>query len=387
MNKTLVGILLVVAVLALVGCAAVSALLCLAAGSFWIVAPAGSSQGSEFEPTITGVFTLRTADLDGTEWVLRSLNGTSLVEGSNITLNFREGHASGFAGCNAYGGDYMAADDGALTITEIAVTAQLCQTPDGIMRQEDGYIEALGRAAAYRMTDDRLEIANDSGETTLVFAIKEQFPMDPRDLVGTEWELLSVNGSPPVEGSEITIAFTEDEISGNAGCRGYRGTYRASGDDIYFPELGMTESACPGPEALILQEGDYTTSLEWATNYRISEGQLEIFTARGEILLYGPVQKEAHTSPAAVTISPTSGPSGTLVEVVASGFPAHTEVSVWLGPANSEFSEVAKGITDAEGSFSVEVAVEGEAGMAWVFAVAAEGQPGVISPDLFQITE
>ncbi|NIN63919.1 MAG: META domain-containing protein, partial [Anaerolineae bacterium] len=301
---------LLVAVLVLVGCTTVIVLLGLVAGGIWMVPFVASPQGSELEPTNVTVNRHRPADLDGTDWVLRSLYGSSLVEGSNITLNFGDGFASGFSGCNAYGGEYTAADDGTLTIPEIAVTAQLCQTPEGVMRQEDAYIQALGNAAAYRLTDDRLEIHNVLGETTLVLALKEHFPMDPRDLVGTEWQLRSLNGSHPVEGSEITIAFTEDKFSGSAGCRGYRGTYRASGDNILFPELEMTESGCRGAEALVLQEGEYTTSLEWATNYRISEGQLEIFTARGEVLLYGPVQKEAHTSPAAVTISPTSGPSG-----------------------------------------------------------------------------
>lgn len=223
-------------------------------------------------------------------------------------------------------------------------------------------------------------------EPTPVFAVKEEVPMDPRDLVGTEWELLALNGRQPVEGSKITLAFTEDEISGNAGCRGYRGAYRTSGDDISFPELGTTEPKCIGPEALLLQEGEYTTILERATNYRLSEGHLEILTERGETLLFGPLQQERVTNPA-VTISPTSGPSGTMVEVVASAFPTNTEVSVGLGPANSQFSEVAKGTTDAGGFFSVQVPVEGEAGMDWVFAVAAEGQPAIVSLDLFHITD
>ena len=88
-----------------------------------------------------------------------------------------------------------------------------------------------------------------------------------------------------------------------------------------------------------------------------------------------------------VTISPTSGPSGTLVQVVASGFPPNTPVSVGVGPVNSQFSEVARGTTDGSGVFTVEVPVQGAPGMALVFAVAAEGQPGVSSPDLFHITE
>lgn len=87
-----------------------------------------------------------------------------------------------------------------------------------------------------------------------------------------------------------------------------------------------------------------------------------------------------------VTISPTSGPSGTLVTVVASGFPFNTPVSVGMGPQNSEFSEVARGTTNGNGVFSVQVPVQGAPGMALVFAVAADGQPGVTSPNLFHIT-
>jgi heat shock protein HslJ len=124
-----------------------------------------------------------TADLDGTEWVLISLNGDSLIEGTCITLNFAactepsrsEGVLSGFAGCNDYGGGrdsgkYTATGDGFLTIPhEIAVTLQLCSEPEGVMEQEATYIEALRNAAAYRVMDDRLHIDIAAGGTTLVF--------------------------------------------------------------------------------------------------------------------------------------------------------------------------------------------------------------------------
>jgi heat shock protein HslJ len=255
-----------------------------------------------------------TSTLEGTEWALVSLNGDSLIEGTNITLNFAEGILSGFAGCNAYGGGpdsgpYTATDEGALTIPQIAVTMQRCLTPEGVIQQELAYIETLRNAAAYRVMDDRLEIDNAAGETTLIFARKEEYPMDPSDLVGTRWQLLSMNGSSPIVGSTITIAFAEGEISGHAGCRGYRGTYEASGDDIKFPWLEMTGEVCIRPEALLLQEGQYTDSLGWATNYRLSEepalslpkGQLEIFTARGEVLVFGPLPESADTSQAKTT--------------------------------------------------------------------------------------
>ena len=96
-------------------------------------------------------------------------------------------------------------------------------------------------------------------------------------------------------------------------------------------------------------------------------------------------QAAVETSGPAVTISPASGPSGTLVQVTASGFQANTPVWVALGPVNSELGQVAQGVTNADGIFLAQVPVMGEPGMKLVFAVMAEGQPGVLAPDQFQI--
>jgi hypothetical protein len=87
-----------------------------------------------------------------------------------------------------------------------------------------------------------------------------------------------------------------------------------------------------------------------------------------------------------VTLSPLSGPSGTMVQVIASGFSSNMPVTVWVGPANSEFSEAARGTTDADGAFAIKVPTQGAPGMNLVFAVGVEGQPGISSPDQFHIT-
>jgi heat shock protein HslJ len=121
-----------------------------------------------------------TAILVGTEWALTSLNGGSLIEGTEINLYFKEAFLGGSMTCNRYGGGpdsgkYVATDGGTLTLPQpIAVTLQLCSEPQGIMEQEAAYIEALRSAASYRVVDDRLEIDNAAGETTLVFARKEE---------------------------------------------------------------------------------------------------------------------------------------------------------------------------------------------------------------------
>jgi heat shock protein HslJ/outer membrane protein assembly factor BamB len=231
-------------------------------------------------------------NLNETEWVLTSLNGKSPVKESRITLSFAEGTVTGFAGCNHYGGEYTMVDDGALVIPEIAITAQLCLTPKGVMPQEDAYIEALSGAAAYQVMDDRLEVDDAAGETILVFTLKEELLMDHSALEGIEWQLISWNGRSPLEDSTITIAFAAGEISGYAGCRDYAGTYEASGDDIRFTSIGMKGLTDLKPEALLKQEAEYTTNLSLATNYRLIEGGLEIFTAPGGVLIYAPVSEE-----------------------------------------------------------------------------------------------
>lgn len=226
--------------------------------------------------------------LEGSEWLLTLLNGEVLTAGSQITLEFAADQASGFAGCNAYGGAYSESEAGALSIEELAVTAQACLQPEGIMAQEAAYLQALREAASYRVAGERLELQDEVGGTTLVFDQNHDVPMNPQDLIGTTWELVSLDGQNPVEGSSITLGFYDDRhASGHAGCRDYATTYQASGDEIRFPSLAMTgDEACLADEALYLQEGRYTDALSWATRYRLSGEALEILTARGEVLVF-----------------------------------------------------------------------------------------------------
>jgi heat shock protein HslJ len=232
----------------------------------------------------------QSADLDGTEWVLTSLNGRNLIPGTDITLNFDQGKATGFAGCNAYGGPYTASE-GTLKIDEFTITVMACLGPEGVMQQEKTYTEALRNAAAYRMVGDRLEIANNVGVITLAFAKKERLSMNPRDLIGKQWRLVSMNGNAPIEGSMITLVFVnENQVNGHAGCRNYSATYTANGDAIKFPRIEMLGDVCLSTP-LLEQEEQYTTILEWADQYHLSEDKLEISTMRGEMLVYVPLAK------------------------------------------------------------------------------------------------
>jgi heat shock protein HslJ len=237
--------------------------------------------------------------LDGSEWTLTTLKGADLLPGTHITLGFAEEQASGFAGCNAYGGPYSTGDDGTLSVSMPEMTAQACLEPQGVMEQEQAYLAALRDAAAYRRAGDRLDLVGAEGESLLIFARKERFAMDPGALPDTKWQLVSFDGASPVEGSRITLAFRDlSHVSGQAGCREYTATYEASGDRIRFPFLSMSgDDACLADEALYRQEGQYTDALSWATNYLLDEGRLEIQTARGEVLIFEPPSVEPAVRP------------------------------------------------------------------------------------------
>ena len=68
----------------------------------------------------------------------------------------------------------------------------------------------------------------------------------PATLAGTQWAVVSIAGQQPVLGSEPTIVFAADRVSGSGGCNQFGGGYRydpATGR-IAFAELGMTAMAC-----------------------------------------------------------------------------------------------------------------------------------------------
>jgi heat shock protein HslJ len=238
--------------------------------------------GGETPPDETPV------ELNGTQWALHSINGSELIEGSHISLYFRDGSFWGSAGCNIYGADYSTEAPDILIILEGSVTTMGCLSPEGVMEQEAAYLDALFSATFYHVTGEQLEIGDSTNQSLLVFDRKPEYPMEPADLVGTSWLLVSMDGESVTEGLSITLSFDSDSVaSGSAGCFDYELSYEASGDDIRW---GMRTSRDGelSPE-LEIEALQYTDSIMWAANYRLAEGRLEIFTARGETLVYEPL--------------------------------------------------------------------------------------------------
>lgn len=99
---------------------------------------------------------------------------------------------------------------------------------------------------------------------------------DQFSLEGTEWALEYYNKNAPLEGNIPTISFENGEVSGNASCNHFGGSYEVSGDEISFGAMFMTEMWCE-PEAVMDQEAAYLDLLATAERFEIADGMLIIY--------------------------------------------------------------------------------------------------------------
>ena len=104
--------------------------------------------------------------MEGTAWTLTTfVDGevaSSLLSGTEITLSFENGTASGSAGCNRYGGSYTLGQ-GTLRVPEIDITEQLCLEPDGIMEQETRYLDTLKSVRSFELDANQLVLRTNDG--------------------------------------------------------------------------------------------------------------------------------------------------------------------------------------------------------------------------------
>lgn len=95
------------------------------------------------------------------------------------------------------------------------------------------------------------------------------------------WILQQLNGTPPLEGSFVSIEFDGEQAAGSAGCNRYFGGYTIDGNNISFDGFGMTEMFCPDT---MDQETSYITTLQSATAYTLTAEQLTIQTNNGDLV-------------------------------------------------------------------------------------------------------
>jgi heat shock protein HslJ len=90
-----------------------------------------------------------------------------ILAGSELTLAFAaDGKLAGAAGCNNYTASFTTSGE-RIEIGQAAATRKVCSQPEGIMEQEDRFLNALASAATWRLDGDRLELRTAAGALAL----------------------------------------------------------------------------------------------------------------------------------------------------------------------------------------------------------------------------
>jgi heat shock protein HslJ len=119
------------------------------------------------ESTLTD--NLTTPELDGSQWILSSINGHAPLPFIHVTLCFNKDSFHGSGGCNLYGGRYQTKAPNLLNISQLVMT-EMGYWWRSVNTQEEALVNALYDVVCYRIVDDRLELYDIStGGRSLVF--------------------------------------------------------------------------------------------------------------------------------------------------------------------------------------------------------------------------
>lgn len=102
--------------------------------------------------------------LDGSQWRFTSVAGKPVPDEVDATLRLRDGHASGKAGCNAYGATYRIASDGSASFTPGISTKMACLEPAGVMQVEHGIFAAFRGTARVEIRHGTLLMLDAAGQ-------------------------------------------------------------------------------------------------------------------------------------------------------------------------------------------------------------------------------
>ncbi len=106
-------------------------------------------------------------------------------------------------------------------------------------------------------------------------------------LAGVTWTLVSYgdpsNPQSALEGTPVTISFSQSGVSGNGGCNSYGGSFQYDANTITISQVIRTLMACEQP--IMDQEDAYLNALASASTFQIDGSQLQI-TYDGGVLTF-----------------------------------------------------------------------------------------------------
>jgi heat shock protein HslJ len=111
--------------------------------------------------------------LAGTRWTVTNFNNSKgavvgVISGTTLTMDFgTSGRVEGKAGCNTYFANYRASGN-SLSVDRPGTTNMFCETPEGVMQQEQQFLAALQSAATLQITGNQLQIRSGADALAVV---------------------------------------------------------------------------------------------------------------------------------------------------------------------------------------------------------------------------
>lgn len=103
-------------------------------------------------------------------------------------------------------------------------------------------------------------------------------------LRGTKWQLTTIGQTPALPEPTVTLEFTPEGISGNAGCNSYSGAYRVTENGLAFSDTVSTTMACADQQPME-QEGRYLEQIATVSAFEVAGDQLTLFNSEGDAVL------------------------------------------------------------------------------------------------------
>lgn len=222
-------------------------------------------------------------ELEGTSWTLSTLNSQLPLAGTTITLQFgTDGTVSGSDGCNRFATTYTVTGS-TIAFGQAASTMMACPQP--VANQADAFAAMLAAANSYEVRSNHLTLFADS-------QVVATFVSTSQDLAGTQWQVTAYNNgrnavTSPMLGTDLTVVFEDDgQVSGNAGCNDFFGSFNSSKGEIAIGPLGATMRACSTPNGVMQQEAEFLAALASAATYSVEGNFLEMRNADDAIAVH-----------------------------------------------------------------------------------------------------
>jgi uncharacterized lipoprotein YbaY len=145
-------------------------------------------------------------DLRNHLWLLETLNGSTLIKDTLITLEFQDFQVDGLGGCNLYTTSYERRAS-TLNFGLVTSTAKDCELPIGVMAQEKTYFDALENVASNTIAFQQLNLFDNSRNPILAYnaGILGQ-------VIALEGRVLPEGAVVYIQLADVSLADAEAEI-------------------------------------------------------------------------------------------------------------------------------------------------------------------------------